>query len=189
MPSDRKGLLEETLLKHPPSESSTRPPTARSPGKLRRRARRQAAGLRHPAGQDAGRRRPQGAGRRPDPAELRIPRDPRDAGRSSPSSPRPSGSPAWRSSPSRSRVAAGDRAAGGAAVRSGLSRPAVRRPDPRCRPSALPGYDAPPEADPLASAASPRILQLLCNSSVPASGRRARGLAIQIDRESRDELP
>jgi peptide/nickel transport system substrate-binding protein len=52
-----------------------------------------------------------------------------------------------------------------------------------------PGYDAPPEADALASAASPRILQLLLQLERASDWPTARGLAIQIDRESRDELP
>jgi peptide/nickel transport system substrate-binding protein len=52
-----------------------------------------------------------------------------------------------------------------------------------------PGYDAPPEADALASAASPEILWLLLQLERAAEWPTARGLAIQIDRESRDELP
>ncbi|WP_165219308.1 ABC transporter substrate-binding protein [Aquisphaera insulae] len=52
-----------------------------------------------------------------------------------------------------------------------------------------PGYDAPPQADALASAASPRILQLLLQLDRATEVSTARGLAIQIDRESRDELP
>jgi peptide/nickel transport system substrate-binding protein len=52
-----------------------------------------------------------------------------------------------------------------------------------------PGYDAPPEANALASAASPRILQLLMQLERAAEWPTARGLALQIDRESRDELP
>ncbi len=52
-----------------------------------------------------------------------------------------------------------------------------------------PGYDAPPEADALASAASPRILQLLLQLERAAEWPTARALALQIDRESRDELP
>ena len=52
-----------------------------------------------------------------------------------------------------------------------------------------PGYDAPPEADALASAASPRILQLLLQLERASEWPTARGLALQIDRESRDELP
>ncbi len=52
-----------------------------------------------------------------------------------------------------------------------------------------PGYDAPPEADTLASATSPRILQLLLQLERASEWQTARGLAIQIDRESRDELP
>jgi len=52
-----------------------------------------------------------------------------------------------------------------------------------------PGYDAPPEADALASVTSPRILQLLLQLERAAEWPTARGLALQIDRESRDELP
>ena len=52
-----------------------------------------------------------------------------------------------------------------------------------------PGYDAPPEADALASATSPRILQLLLQLERAADWTTARALAQQIDRESRDELP
>ena len=51
-----------------------------------------------------------------------------------------------------------------------------------------PAYDAPPEADPLASSASPRILQLLLQLERAGEWPTARGLATQIDRESRDEL-
>jgi peptide/nickel transport system substrate-binding protein len=51
-----------------------------------------------------------------------------------------------------------------------------------------PAYDAPPETDPLASAASPRILQLLLQLEHAGDWPTARGLATQIDRESRDEL-
>ena len=52
-----------------------------------------------------------------------------------------------------------------------------------------PGYDAPPETDTLASATSPRFLQLLLQLERASEWQTARGLAIQIDRESRDELP
>jgi peptide/nickel transport system substrate-binding protein len=52
-----------------------------------------------------------------------------------------------------------------------------------------PGYDAPPSADALASAASPRILQLLLQLERATEMPSARGLALQIDRELRDELP
>jgi peptide/nickel transport system substrate-binding protein len=52
-----------------------------------------------------------------------------------------------------------------------------------------PGYDAPPEANALAAAASPRILQLLMQLERASEWPTARGLALQIDRESRDELP
>jgi peptide/nickel transport system substrate-binding protein len=52
-----------------------------------------------------------------------------------------------------------------------------------------PGFDAPPQADALASAASPRILQLLLQLERVTDWPTARGLAVQIDREARDELP
>jgi peptide/nickel transport system substrate-binding protein len=52
-----------------------------------------------------------------------------------------------------------------------------------------PGYDAPPDTSALASCASPRILQLLLQLERAAEWSTARGLALQIDRESRDELP
>ncbi len=52
-----------------------------------------------------------------------------------------------------------------------------------------PGYDAPPDADALASATSTRILQLLLQMERSADVPTARGLVIQIDREARDELP
>ena len=55
-------------------------------------------------------------------------------------------------------------------------------------PLLCPAYDAPPEADPLASAASPRILQLLLQLERAGEWPTARGLASQIDRESRNEL-
>ena len=51
-----------------------------------------------------------------------------------------------------------------------------------------PTYDAPPESDPLAASASPRILQLLLELERAGEWPTARGLAKQIDRESRDEL-
>jgi peptide/nickel transport system substrate-binding protein len=56
-------------------------------------------------------------------------------------------------------------------------------------PLLCPGYDSPPETDALASAASTRILQLLLQLERAADVPTARGLALQIDRESRDELP
>jgi peptide/nickel transport system substrate-binding protein len=56
-------------------------------------------------------------------------------------------------------------------------------------PLLCPGYDAPPEADALASSASLRILQLLLQLERATDLPTARGLAIQIDREARDELP
>jgi peptide/nickel transport system substrate-binding protein len=56
-------------------------------------------------------------------------------------------------------------------------------------PLLCPGYDAPPEPDALASSASLRILQLLLDLERASDLSTARGLAIQIDREARDELP
>jgi peptide/nickel transport system substrate-binding protein len=56
-------------------------------------------------------------------------------------------------------------------------------------PMLCPGYDAPPETNTLASAASPRILQLLLQLERASDWPTARRLAIQVDRESRDELP
>jgi peptide/nickel transport system substrate-binding protein len=56
-------------------------------------------------------------------------------------------------------------------------------------PLLCPGYDSPPDTDALASAASARILQLLLQLERAADLPTARGLALQIDRESRDELP
>ena len=52
-----------------------------------------------------------------------------------------------------------------------------------------PGYDAPSAADALASAVSPRILQLLLELEHAVNWPTGRGLAVQIDREARDELP
>ena len=63
------------------------------------------------------------------------------------------------------------------------------RPLQDAGPLLLPGYDAPPEVDALASAASPRILQLLIKLDQAPETTSARALALQIDRESRDELP
>jgi peptide/nickel transport system substrate-binding protein len=56
-------------------------------------------------------------------------------------------------------------------------------------PMICPGYDAPPSTDALASAASPRILQLLLQLERAAEWPSARGMAVEIDRELRDELP
>ena len=56
-------------------------------------------------------------------------------------------------------------------------------------PLLCPGYDAPPEADTLASATSPRILQLLLQLERASEWPTATGLVTQIDRESRNELP
>lgn len=52
-----------------------------------------------------------------------------------------------------------------------------------------PGYDAPSTADTLASLASPRILQLLLQLERAQEWPSAKGIATEIDRESRDELP
>ena len=56
-------------------------------------------------------------------------------------------------------------------------------------PLLLPGYDAPPSTNALGSAASPRILQLLIQLDHAPETTSARTLAQQVDRESRDELP
>jgi peptide/nickel transport system substrate-binding protein len=56
-------------------------------------------------------------------------------------------------------------------------------------PLLCPGYDAPPATDVLASVASPRILQLLLQLERATEFPSAKGLALQIDRECRDELP
>ncbi len=56
-------------------------------------------------------------------------------------------------------------------------------------PTICPGYDAPPSADPLASVASPRILQLLMELDRAPETTQAQALVLQVDRETRDELP
>lgn len=56
-------------------------------------------------------------------------------------------------------------------------------------PYLCPGYDAPSSVGTLASVASPRILQLLLELERVSEWPSARGLATQIDRECRDELP
>jgi peptide/nickel transport system substrate-binding protein len=56
-------------------------------------------------------------------------------------------------------------------------------------PLLVPGYDAPPAANALASAASPRIRGLLLQLDHAPEPTAARLLATQIDREARDELP
>ena len=56
-------------------------------------------------------------------------------------------------------------------------------------PSLCPGYDAPPDADGLASLASPRILQLLLQLEQSGEAPSAKATLLQIDAESRDELP
>ncbi len=52
-----------------------------------------------------------------------------------------------------------------------------------------PCYDAPPAVNPLSALASARILQLLLLLERAPEWPTARALALQIDRESRDELP
>jgi peptide/nickel transport system substrate-binding protein len=56
-------------------------------------------------------------------------------------------------------------------------------------PTICPGYDAPPSSDPLASVASPRILQLLMDLDRAPEATQSQALVRQIDRETRDELP
>ena len=56
-------------------------------------------------------------------------------------------------------------------------------------PLLIPAYDAPPAAGGFASAASTRILQLLIDLDRAPEPQAARRLAVQVDRESRDELP
>jgi peptide/nickel transport system substrate-binding protein len=56
-------------------------------------------------------------------------------------------------------------------------------------PLVCPGYDASPSEDALSSVASPRTLQLLLQVEHASEFPTARGLVIQLDRESRDELP
>ena len=56
-------------------------------------------------------------------------------------------------------------------------------------PLLIPAYDSPSSSGGFASAASPRILQLLLDLDRAPESQSARRLAIQIDRESRDELP
>jgi peptide/nickel transport system substrate-binding protein len=56
-------------------------------------------------------------------------------------------------------------------------------------PTICPAYDAPPSSDPLAALASPRILQLLLQLDRAPETTAAQALLLQIDRESRDELP
>jgi peptide/nickel transport system substrate-binding protein len=52
-----------------------------------------------------------------------------------------------------------------------------------------PAFDAPSPEDPLGSAASPRILQLLLELERASDFPTAKGIATQIDRESRTEFP
>ena len=121
----------------------------------------------------------QGAGRPADPADLRVSRDPRVPRRSSSSSPRRSASPAWRSSRSRS-PSRDSRTSSGRGGGSTSPIASCGRDDPilDAGPLLCPGYDAPPETDPLASAASPRILQLLLQLERAGEWPTARGLAI-----------
>ncbi len=56
-------------------------------------------------------------------------------------------------------------------------------------PLLIPAYDAPPSNGGFASAASPRILQLLIELDRAPEPQSARRLAVQVDHESRDELP
>ena len=56
-------------------------------------------------------------------------------------------------------------------------------------PYLCPCYDAPPAVNPLSALASPRILQLLLLLERAPEWPTARALALQIDREARDELP
>lgn len=56
-------------------------------------------------------------------------------------------------------------------------------------PLLCPGYDAPGSADAFGSLASPRILQLLLQLERAQEWPSAKGIATQIDRECRDELP
>lgn len=55
-------------------------------------------------------------------------------------------------------------------------------------PLLCPAYDAPPETDPLTSAASTELLRLLLQLEQSGEWATARALAIQIDRETRHEL-
>ena len=52
-----------------------------------------------------------------------------------------------------------------------------------------PGYDAPASTDALSSIASPLIVQLLLRLEQAPEFPTARGLAIEMDRRARDELP
>lgn len=56
-------------------------------------------------------------------------------------------------------------------------------------PALCPGLDAPSTMDPLGSSSSPRILQLLLELERASEFPTAKGIATQIDRESRTELP
>ncbi|MDR3634000.1 MAG: ABC transporter substrate-binding protein [Isosphaeraceae bacterium] len=78
-----------------------------------------------------------------------------------------------------------------AGKRFDLAYRAVRCDDPTmdAGPSICPGYDAPASAGTIGSVASPRILQLLLQLERAPEFPTAKGLALQIDRECRDELP
>jgi peptide/nickel transport system substrate-binding protein len=65
----------------------------------------------------------------------------------------------------------------------------VEEPIVNAGPLLTPAYDASPSTDPLGSLASPRILQLLLLLERAPEFPTAKGLAVQIDRECRDELP
>lgn len=56
-------------------------------------------------------------------------------------------------------------------------------------PLICPGYDASPSEDALSSVASARTLQVLLQLEHATEFPTARGLVVQLDRESRDELP
>lgn len=56
-------------------------------------------------------------------------------------------------------------------------------------PILCPGYDAPPQSNGLGAISSPRMLQLLLQLEHSPDWQSARALAVQIDRECRDELP
>ena len=56
-------------------------------------------------------------------------------------------------------------------------------------PALCPGYDAPPAADGLAAIASPRTMQLLLQLERAPEWPTARAMTVELDRESRDELP
>jgi peptide/nickel transport system substrate-binding protein len=65
----------------------------------------------------------------------------------------------------------------------------VGEPALEAGPLLCPGYDAPPAADGLAAIASPRTMQLLLQLERVPEWPSARAMTVQLDRESRDELP